>query len=326
MQDSGHIRLADLGEFGLIEQIHERFPAPDGVTGIGDDCAVLPQRDGLQTLVSTDMLIEGTHFLRGDISPYQLGWKSAAVNLSDIAAMGGRPTGTFLSLALPASTEAAWVDGFLRGYAGVSERFGAALLGGDTTASPDRICINVAVLGECPSGSARTRSAARPGDLVCVTGTLGDSAAGLRAILAGVERDADVQALIDRHYLPMPRVEEGLRLAAQAGVHAMMDISDGIGSDLEHILEASGVGAEVEPASLPLSAPLQRVCTRQGWDAAELAVCGGEDYELLFTVDPEAEKALDVPHTVIGRILSGRGLRWLGDARSFSGFDHYRSV
>ena len=296
MQDSGHIRLADLGEFGLIERIRKRFPAPDGVTGIGDDCAVLPQRDGRQTLVSTDMLIEGTHFLRDDISPYQLGWKSAAVNLSDIAAMGGRP------------------------------RFGAALLGGDTTASPDRICINVTVLGECPSGSARTRSAARPGDLVCVTGTLGDSAAGLKAILAGVERDADVQALIDRHYLPMPRVEEGLRLAAQAGVHAMMDISDGIGSDLEHILEASGVGAEVDPASLPLSAPLQRVCTRQGWDAAELAVCGGEDYELLFTVDPEAEKALDVPHTVIGRILSGSGLRWLGDARSFSGFDHYRSV
>ncbi len=316
--------LSDLGEFGLIERIRARFPAPQRAVGIGDDCAVLPQRDGQESLVSTDMLIEGTHFLRDDITPYQLGWKSAAVNLSDIAAMGGNPTGTLLSLALPADLTVEWIDAFLDGYAAVSA--GVPLLGGDTTASPDRICINVTVLGESPSGRGRLRSNAMEGDLICVTGPLGDSAAGLKAILEGVERDADVQALIDRHYLPMPRVEEGLRLAAQAGVHAMMDISDGIGSDLEHILEASGVGAEVAPASLPLSAPLQRVCSRQGWDAAELAVCGGEDYELLFTVDPEAEKALDVPHTVIGRILSGRGLRWLGDARSFSGFDHYRSV
>ena len=313
--------LKDLGEFGLIARIREQFTAPEGVTGIGDDCAVLPQRDDRDTLVSTDMLVEGTHFLRDDITPYQLGWKSAAVNLSDIAAMGGKPTGTFLSLALPAGLESAWAEDFLRGYAELSERFGTPLLGGDTTASPDRICINVTVLGECPSGCARTRSSARPGDLVCVTGTLGDSAAGLKAILAGVERDADVQALIDRHYLPLPRVTEGLRLAAIAGVHAMMDISDGIGSDLRHILEASGVGAEIDIRKLPLSPALRRVCARPGWDAAELAVCGGEDYELLFTMDPEASP--DVPHTVIGRITEGSRLVWSGTDRDFRGFVHF---
>ena len=314
--------LAELGEFGLIDRIREMFPDPDGMTGIGDDCAILPQHNGQDTLVSTDLLIEGTHFLREHIPPYRLGWKSAAVNLSDIAAMGGLPTATFLSLALPADLSPDWVGEFLRGYADISARFGAALLGGDTTLSPHRICINVAVLGQCPSGAAHRRSDAQPGDLVCVTGTLGDSAAGLKAILEGIGRDADVQALIDRHYLPQPGVADGLRLAATPGVHAMMDISDGIGSDLKHILKASGVGAEIDTGKLPLSPALQRVCAREGWDAVALAVSGGEDYELLFTVAPEAEKALPVPHTVIGEITtaSSAGLSLP------AGFDHFHTT
>ena len=397
MKSSDKRLLSDLGEFGLIGRIRERFRVPEGVTGIGDDCAVLPQRSGRDTLVSTDMLIEGTHFLRADIPPYRLGWKSAAVNISDIAAMGGSPTATFLSVALPADLEAGWMEEFLRGYAELSGRFGAALLGGDTTASPDRICINVAVIGECPCGAARLRSLAREGDLVCVTGCLGDSAGGLKAILEGVERDADVQTLIDRHYLPLPRVAEGLRLAATPGVHAMMDISDGIGSDLQHILDASSggraaaagagkrprpaaemqlegayppvppygpqaafqlshakvtrpgrsadadvysIGARIDLEKLPLSEELRRVCARLGWDAFQLAIGGGEDYELLFTCTPEAEQALDVPHTVIGEVtgrfrvkpgMTGRepgmtDIEWRGADRQFSGFDHFRKA
>ena len=326
MHASKETNLSDLGEFGLIGRIRERFPAPEGVTGIGDDCAVIPQRSGRDTLVSTDMLIEGTHFLRRDIPPYRLGWKSAAVNISDIAAMGGQPTATFLSVALPADLETGWMEEFLRGYADISRRFGVALLGGDTTASPDRICLNVAVLGECTSGAARLRSAARDDDLVCVTGSLGDSAGGLKAILEGVERDADVQALIDRHYLPLPRVAEGLRLAATPGVHAMMDISDGIGSDLKHILEASGVGAVIDVPALPLSPALQRVCARLGWDAAALATGGGEDYELLFTCTPEAERSLDVPHTVIGVIRDLPGIEWRGAEGPVAGFDHFKKT
>ena len=326
MQATKDKSLKDLGEFGLIGRIQERFPAPEGVTGIGDDCAVIPQRSGRDTLVSTDMLIEGTHFLRRDIPPYRLGWKSAAVNISDIAAMGGQPTATFLSVALPADLETGWMEEFLRGYADISRRFGVALLGGDTTASPDRICLNVAVLGECPSGAARLRSAARDGDLVCVTGSLGDSAGGLKAILEGVERDADVQALIDRHYLPQPRVAEGLRLAATPGVHAMMDISDGIGSDLKQILEASGLGAVIDVPALPLSPALRRVCARLGWDAAALATGGGEDYELLFTCTPEAERSLDVPHTVIGVIRDLPGIEWRGAEGPVAGFDHFKKT
>ena len=321
--------LSQLGEFGLIAQIRERFRTPDGVTGIGDDCAVLPQQSGRNTLVSTDMLIEGTHFLRRDISPYDLGWKSAAVNISDIAAMGGHPTATFLSLALPATTTTEWTEEFLRGYAELSERFGVPLLGGDTTASPDRICINVAVLGECPYGRARLRSGALKGDVICVTGSLGDSAGGLKAILAGVKRDPDVQRLIEKHYRPVPRVPEGEELRLNLGVNAMMDISDGLGSDLQHILDASGMHAEVDVTALPLSLALKRVCTSQGWDPIELAVSGGEDYELLFTCTPQTEVLLTVPHFVIGRITDrahgDAKITWRGASRPLSpGFDHFK--
>ena len=327
MQAQEDIRLADLGEFGLIERIRARFPAPDGVTGIGDDCAVLTQHSGQESLVSTDMLVEGTHFLREDIPPFDLGWKSAAVNLSDIAAMGGKPTGTFLSLALPAGLPVAWIEAFLDGYAELSGRFDVPLLGGDTTASPDRICINVTVLGESPYGRSRLRSAAAVDDLICVTGPLGDSAAGLKAILEGVERDADVQALIDRHYRPLPRVAEGQELRLNLGVHAMMDISDGIGSDLQHILDASEVDAQIDRNAIPLSLSLKRVCARQGWDPLALALGGGEDYELLFTCTRQAEMLICVPHFVIGRITkrsyssSSAGADW-----RISGFDHFKKA
>ena len=309
------------GEFGLIEWIRGQFPVPDGVLGIGDDCAVIPQRDGLETLVTTDMLVEGSHFLLEDIDPYSLGWKSAAVNLSDIAGMGGKPVGTFLSVALPKSLDDSFLEGFFRGYKDLSDRFDCPLLGGDTTASPDRMCINVTVLGSCAAGRSRKRSAAQPGDLVCVTGPLGDSAAGLKVILDKVERSEEETILRERHYRPLPRVEEGMKLAGTPGVNAMMDISDGIGSDLRHILEESGKGARVDVRSLPLSAELRTVCARRAWDPVVLALDGGEDYELLFTCRPGTE--VPVPYTVIGEILAAPGLSWEGSDRDFTGFKHF---
>ena len=329
------------GEFELIDSIKGQFTVPEGILGIGDDCAVLPQESGMETLVSTDMLVEGVHFLLEDIDPYSLGWKSAAVNLSDIAGMGGKPVGTFLSTALPKHLEDSFLMEFIRGYKDISDRFGCPLLGGDTTASKDRLCISVTVLGSCAAGRSRKRSAAQPGDLVCVTGTLGDSAGGLQVILEdvkaaalrahpdrrsapgeGAPRRSDAErALVERHYRPLPRVQEGLALAATEGVNAMMDISDGIASDLRHILEASGTGARVDVRSLPLSAELRTVCARRAWDPAALAAGGGEDYELLFTCRPGA--ALPVPHTVIGEILAAPGLRWEGTDRDFTGFRHF---
>ncbi len=320
------MKMQQLGEFGLIDRIRKMTSVPDpSWVGIGDDCAVIPlspETGGAPAsdlLVSTDMLVEGTHFLMEDISPRQLGWKSAAVNISDIAAMGGKPIATFLSLALPKTLPEQWMQEFMEGYNGISEKFGAALLGGDTTCSPDRICINVAVLGTCPRGKARLRSAARPGDLVCVTGTLGDSAAGLRLILGGQKGAAP--RLMDRHYTPTPRVEEGLALSCLPGVHAMMDISDGVGSDLRHILDESGVGARIDTGKLPISKELQALCIKKGWDPRELALCGGEDYELLFTMDPQ--ETPDIPYTVIGEITANPTVTWEGGSRDYMGYKHF---
>lgn len=315
--------IKELGEFGLIEEISRSITPPPGILGIGDDCAVILQLSGMETLVSSDMLIEGTHFLMDDISAYRLGWKSAAVNISDIAAMGGRCTGSFLSYALPKGMQKEWMEEFFRGYNEVSAIYGCPLLGGDTTSSPDRLCISVTVVGECPAGTSRKRSDAREGDLICVTGPLGDSAAGLQVILQGCERDEDAQTLIERHYLPRPRIREGMAIAATEGAHAMMDISDGIGSDLRHILKASGCGAEIDTASIPMSEELKRKCSALGWDALKLAISGGEDFELLFTISEEAEKTLDIEHFVIGRISSGHELVWKGSDKDYTGYSHF---
>ena len=229
----------------------------------------------------------------------------------------------FLAFALPGGMDTAWMDGFMRGYGDVSARFGAPLLGGDTTSSPDRLCICVTVTGECPAGSEVRRSGASAGDLLCVTGPLGDSAAGLRIIKEGLPREGAAAVLVGRHYRPLPRVQEGAELR-QAGVSAMMDISDGIASDLRHILEASGVGARIRVAGIPLSEEFRQVCAAQGWDPVRLAVCGGEDYELLFTVRPELEPALKVPHTVIGEVVPGEGIVWEGaEGEDFEGFRHF---
>lgn len=314
----------ELGEFGLIDYIKTQFSVPEGVLGIGDDCAVMPQKDGQETLVSTDMLMDGVHFLIDDVDPYSLGWKSAAVNISDIAAMGGKPVASFLSFALPKSLSDDFLKEFMRGYKELSELCDCPLLGGDTTSSLDCLCISVTVMGCCGAGVSRKRSAAEPGDVICVTGPLGDSAAGLKVILDGVERGELEETLVLRHYRPMPRVEAGLRLAATPGVHAMMDISDGVGSDLRHILDESHKGAEVDVTSLPLSNELKQACAKYGWDAAKLALNGGEDYELLFTVSKEAfDAGLPVECHPIGRITEGEGVKWLGGADDYLGFRHF---
>lgn len=321
------MNIKELGEFGLISEIKASFQplqTDKAIRGIGDDCAIIPQKSGNETLVSTDMLIEGSHFLMEDVDPHQLGWKSAAVNISDIAAMGGRPTATFLSLALPKGMDASWIRSFMDGYREISELYGVPLLGGDTTSSPDRLCINVAILGEAENGTAKLRSTAKAGDLICVTGYLGDSAGGLQAILRNAQRDDTVKTLISRHYLPHPRVNEGIALAKCDGVHALMDISDGIASDLRHILEASGVGAEIDLSSLPISEELAAFCQRSGLDPVELATSGGEDYELLFTIDPASDALLDVIHTVIGHVTeSSCTIKWVGSNKDYMGFRHF---
>lgn len=304
-------------EFALIRSIQSAFDGktPQGVLGIGDDCAIIPQQSGLDTLVSTDMLIQDVHFRLEEIPPFMLGWKSAAVNISDIAAMGGTPTATFLSLALPENISGGWMADFVNGYKEISAKYGVALLGGDTTASANSLCINVTVLGTCPCGKAILRSGAMPGDLICVTGVLGDSATGFAAGL-------ECPVLLAKHFKPEPRVREASVLAGTRGVHAMMDISDGIGGDLRHILERSGVGAIVDTDSIPMSDLMKQTCQKLGLDPLEKAISGGEDYELLFTMDPSCKPEID--YTVIGRITKiPNQLVWDGSSKDFQGFKHF---
>lgn len=322
-----------IGEFELIDRIKTVFPqAPVGIVGIGDDCAVVPQCDGWETVVSTDMLVEGSHFLLDKITPYQLGWKAAASNFSDIAAMGAEPVGSFLALGLPQRLlQTEWTDEFIRGYKDISARFGFPLLGGDTTRSEGGASICVTVMGRVRKGDAHLRGMAQIGDYLCATGLLGDSAAGLDIVLNGASEACDADYLLGRHYLPTPRIREGMIIGATQGVHAMMDISDGIASDLRHMLRASGVGAEIDCRALPLSKQLLAAYPER---AVEFALCGGEDYELLFTASQGAVDALkDLPVTVIGRITEcgpeGAEIKYIGlpeglDSKKLCGYDHFK--
>ncbi len=260
------------GEFDFIADIRQIFARvpKNGFEGIGDDCAVLPIGD--EALVFTsDMLNEGIHFLTDKSTPYQIGYKSLMVNISDVAAMGARPVATLLSLALPEERFGEWSAEFMKGYHAASKKYGVKLVGGDTTKSESGVCVNVTAIGRAPLSNIKRRSVAKVGDVVMVTGKLGASAAGLRDVLAGklTTRNAKI------HLMPEARVAEGMWLGEQAEVHAMMDISDGIASDLQHILNNSKKGAVVVEQNLPIA---------KGADFGD-ALSGGEDYELLFTVD-----------------------------------------
>lgn len=310
-------------EFGFIDKICARFAELplNGFEGIGDDCAVLPVADGDALLFTADLLNEGVHFLRRATSARELGGKALAVNLSDIAAMGGRPVATLLSLALPPDAGETWAEEFMEGYRALSERYGVALVGGDTTRSGQGITINVTAIGRAPLSCIKRRSAARPGDVLFTTGALGASGAGLRDLLAG---RLDTPAAVE-HRNPRPQVEEGLWLGMRREVHAMMDLSDGLASDLRHILDRSGVGAEVL---------LERVPVAEGSDL-QTATCGGEDYKLLLTADAEGAgqladeflKRFGSPLHPLGRITDTRELVWLQNGNpvplDWHGFTHY---
>lgn len=309
-----------IGEFELIDKIRAGVSLPDGYLGIGDDCAQLPERDAFRSLVSTDMLLEDVHFLR-KVQAGCTGWKAAVANISDIAACGGTPKGIFLSLALPKDLEDSWVMDFLKGFGDACNRYGFPVLGGDTCESAGKICISVTVIGQCPNGVAVTRAGALPGDEICVTGCLGDSAAGLELLLQSAARVDYDNYFIDRHLRPQPRLAEGLALARSGQVHAMMDISDGIGSDLRHILKESNCGAIVDTARIPVSDALRSLCGSDSGRMLDYAISGGEDYELLFVKSKGA--VVPVSHTVIGTVVSGSTLEWKGTDRNFKGYNHF---
>lgn len=317
-------------EFRLIDRIRDRtaLAREDVRLGIGDDAAVLAVPAGQQLAVAIDTLVEGVHFPHGTASR-DIGWKALAVNLSDLAAMGAVPAWALLALTLPQG-DAAIVDGLADGFAELAREHGVALVGGDTTRGP--FCLSVAVHGFVPPGQAMTRSGARAGDVLFVTGSLGSAAGGLQLLQGRVPFDANDEAhctLRERLDRPTPRVRAGVALRGHAS--ACIDVSDGLLADLGHICTASGVGAELDLDALPLATALPGVF---GVDVArELALTGGDDYELCFTVPPASVDAMQAAlaavgahATRIGAMVEGQGVRAINGAPLAAmrrGWDHF---
>lgn len=336
------MKISALGEFGLIERIRKSSPqkSPSVLTGIGDDAAALRVAPSAALLATTDMLIEKVHFDLAYTDFYSLGWKSAAVNLSDIAAMGGLPRFCLTSLAIPSRITAEQILDFYSGFNGLLRTHRTVLAGGDTCASPDALVVSVTALGEAHRRMILTRAGAKPGDHIFVTGTLGDSAAGLellrmRSAERGVRKGRFAfqrpepsrqgrrgkgfssalhtpnSELVGRHLRPVPRVEWGRKIALSGCASALIDVSDGLSSDLGHVCEQSGLGAVVYSARIPLSAALRKSAGQLKKPPLHYALSGGEDYELLLTAPPAKVKrlrSLGVPMTEIGEIIRGRQL------------------
>jgi thiamine-monophosphate kinase len=303
------------GEFERIATFFAPLAAGfPGALGLTDDAAILRPAEGAELVVTTDTIVAGVHYI-GDEPPGLVAQKLLRVNLSDLAAKGARPVAYTLNIALPPELEDAWLERFCAGLAADQQRFGIALAGGDSVATPGPVTLTITAFGEIAAGGMLRRSGARPGDRIYVSGTIGDGALGLKVLrgrLAGIaasQRDA----LVERYRLPQPRVACGARLVGIA--HAAMDISDGLVADLGHIADMSGVAAVVEAASVPLStaAAAAREIDPEMRDAV---LGGGDDYELLFTAPPDAASSiaalaaeLGLPLTAIGRIEAGRGVR-----------------
>jgi thiamine-monophosphate kinase len=321
-------------EFELIDRYFTRPARPVSgnniALGIGDDCALLTPSSGMKLAISTDMLVEGRHFFPG-ADAFLLGHKSLAVNLSDLAAMGAQPLAFTLALALP-SADDAWLAPFAQGLLALADTFYCELIGGDTTKGPLTICITV--FGEVPRGAALRRSGALPGDDIWVSGSLGDARLALAGYRNEIALDAASQALAgQRMHQPTPRVSLGLALRGIA--HAAIDISDGLGGDLAHILTRSGVGAVLDVDALPAGPVLRR------FDRAlqrQYTLSGGDDYELCFTAPVEKRDAVlytagtlddvGIAVTRVGRIVATPGLHLVGAdgaalAMPVSAFDHF---
>ena len=285
------MRISELGEFGLIERIKRALPqsSSEVVVGIGDDVAVLKGAGPEYLLATCDIQVENVHFLRSAITPYQLGRRIAAINVSDIAAMGGAPQWALVSLALPPDLETDFVDALYQGMQEELGRGGAAIVGGNLSRMEQAVAIDLCLLGKVLPENLLLRSGACRGDLIMVTGTLGDSRAGLELVREPglfVSEECRRQAGT-RHLTPQPRLPEGQVLGCSGLVHAMADVSDGLLADLGHICRASRVGAEIWLGNLPVGTAAREVAQATGQDALNWALSGGEDYELLFTVASE---------------------------------------
>jgi thiamine-monophosphate kinase len=333
--------IGGLGEFSLIASIRRRMDGrypPEVALGIGDDCAVLQPQVGMEWVITTDTQVEDVHFRRAWLTPYQIGWRAMAVNLSDIAAMGAQPFGALAALTLPAATETAFFDQLLDGLCDLGLRFGCPLIGGNLARDPAHLSLSLTVLGRVPRGTSVLRAGARPGDEIWVSGRLGGSAAGLQTFLQTIPlSDATGTALRQRYAQPWPRVREASFLRASGQLTGMIDLSDGLAGDLGHVCEESGIGAQIVAEALPLESGVREVAAALGEDPLEFALRGGEDFELCCTAAPgtltplldEFHRRFGIDLTRVGLMTSERSLR-LGHADgsqtplSPQAFDHFR--
>jgi thiamine-monophosphate kinase len=310
------------GELGEFERIRRYFAPLAGPGGLGllDDAALVDCRAGHRLVVTVDAIVEGVHYLAKD-PPDLIARKLLRVNLSDLAAMGARPLHYLLTTALPARLGPQWIAGFARGLEEDQRQFGVSLLGGDSVATPGPAVLSLTAIGEVAAGTEIRRSGARVGDVVWVSGTIGDAYLGLKVLrgddLVGLGQ-AYAEALAVRYRLPQPRIELGPHLAGIAG--AMIDVSDGLLADLGHICAVSGCAATIELAQLPFSTAALTVLA-EGWAEPASLAAGGDDYELLFTAPAEAAEkiralsaGLGLPITAIGRVEPGEGVRLLDAA------------
>jgi thiamine-monophosphate kinase len=318
----------------LIRRIERRFPALKSKVlrlRLGDDAALWPPRPGYETILTCDWFLEDSHFIRGEHPADAVGWKCLARAVSDVAAMGGEPRCFLLSLALPVELTGKWLDGFLRGLRRAAQALRCELAGGDTTRQ-ERVSINIAVIGEVKRGRAVLRSGARPGDLVFVSGIPGEAALGLELLKEAGSTQRRARGALQKHLYPEPRIPLGQLLANEGLASAMIDVSDGLSSDLARLCEASGVGAVIAPGALPRLKGISEA------KAAQLALNGGDDYELLFTVKPQERRHLKkslrtfnkIPVSFIGEITKGTKLRMVnaeGTTEELlqSGWDPFRN-
>ena len=278
--------MGKVGEFGFIDKIRTAMKTknPSVVLGIGDDAAIFKPTLGHELIFTTDMLVEDRHFNFKWISPWQLGAKTMAVNVSDCAAMGAKPTVALVSLGVPSSFPVKDLEAFYDGMKGWAESYGAQIVGGDTVGS-DKFVVNVALVGEVEKGKALRRSGAQVGDALFVTGTLGDSAAGLYSLQHPSAKGKETAPLlVKRHLTPTPRFTVGRSLSTKKWATSAIDISDGLSSEIHHLCEESGVGVEIHEEAIPYSDSLIHFCDENQLNPLHFALDGGEDYELLFTV------------------------------------------
>ena len=305
-----------MNEFELIEKFfyQQAIHRSDVVLGIGDDCAIVQVPAEQQLVITTDTLVAGVHFFE-NTEPFDLGFKSLAVNLSDLAAMGATPAWITLALTLPALNEA-WLQAFSKGFFQLAKQYNVQLIGGDLTRGP--LTITVQAHGLVPHDQALCRSHAQPGDLIYVTNTVGDAALGLLFLQQKIHLDkAQQAAVLNRLHRPEPRIDIGKKLRGHA--HAVIDISDGLAADLGHILEKSHVGATIYVDQLPVSSVLREATTPD--QAISLALNGGDDYELCFTAT--ADKKFDFNCTCIGKITDTQTLALrFSDEQSYNGAIH----